>query len=115
MSPSKVSSLQWDKFSNVINGQLRDSKDHHYGTNPSTGEKLWPVPIAGQKDVDEAVEVAQKAFESFRETTLDERKALLTKFKDALLAVSDEMTELLCAETGKPVSIRGTHVIVYIC
>lgn len=82
----------------------------HYGTNPATGEKLWPVPIASQKDVDEAVEAAQTAFESFRNTSLAERKEMLGKFKDALLANSDEMTELLCAETGKPVSIDTTDL-----
>lgn len=39
-----------------------------------------------------------------------ERKEMLGKFKDALLANSDEMTELLCAETGKPVSIDTTDL-----
>lgn len=105
MSPSKVSTIKWDEFSNIINGQLRSGKSQHYGTNPATGEKLWPVPIASQKDVDEAVEAAQTAFESFRNTSLAERKEMLGKFKDALLANSDEMTELLCAETGKPKSV----------
>lgn len=103
MSPSKVSSIKFDEFSNIINGQQRSGKLQHYGVNPVTGEKLWPVPIGSQQDVDEAVDAAQTAFESFRKTSLSERKAMLAKFKDALLANADDMTELLCAETGKPV------------
>ncbi|CAK1356897.1 unnamed protein product [Cercospora beticola] len=105
MSPSKVSTVKFDEFYNIINGEKRGAKDQHHGTNPSTGEKLWPVPIGGQKDVDEAVVAAKKAFESYKTTTLEQRKELLNKFKDALLAHSDEMTELLCTETGKPKQI----------
>lgn len=105
MSPSKVSSVKWDEFYNIINGQQRGGKDQHYGVNPSTGEKLWPVPIGSQKDVDEAVSVAQKAFESWRYVPIEERKQYLDKVKDILLQYSDDMTELLCAETGKPKQI----------
>ncbi|USW53787.1 Putative aldehyde dehydrogenase domain, aldehyde/histidinol dehydrogenase [Septoria linicola] len=105
MSPSKVSTVKFDEFYNIINGQQRGGKDQHYGIDPSTGDKLWPVPIGSQKDVDEAVAAAKTAFESYRETSIEQRKELLTKFKDALLAHSDEMTELLCAETGKPKQI----------
>lgn len=103
MSPSKVSTISWTEFNNTINGQQRGGKSQHYGVNPTNGEKLWPVPIGTQQDVNEAVEAAQTAFESFRNTTLAERKEMLVKFKDALLAHKDDMTELLCAETGKPV------------
>lgn len=112
MSPSKVSTVKFDEFYNIINGEKRSAKDQHHGTNPSTGEKLWPVPIGGQKDVDEAVAAAKKAFETYKTTTLEQRKGLLNKFKDALLAHSDEMTELLCTETGKPVrsmSVGESH------
>ena len=105
MSPSKVSSIKFDEFFNIINGQQRSAKDQHHGIDPSTGNKLWPVPIGNQKDVDEAVAAAKTAFETYKTTSLEERKELLAKFKDALLAHSEEMTELLCAETGKPKQI----------
>lgn len=75
------------------------------------GEKLWPVPIGTQKDVDEAVEAAQKAFESWREVPIEERKEYLNKTKDALLAHSNEMTELLCAETGKPKAVAEMETV----
>ena len=45
MSPSKVSSIVWDSFHNTVDGEARGGKEKHYGVNPSTGDKLWPVPI----------------------------------------------------------------------
>ena len=104
MSPSKVSTVAWDQFYNVINGQNRTGKEKYQGTNPSTGEKLWGVPVATQQDVDEAVKVAKVAFESYRETTVEQRKEYLRKLKDQVSAHIEELTELLCHETGKPVS-----------
>lgn len=102
---SKNSSVKWDEFHNIINGELRTGKDQHFGVNPSTGEKNWPVPIGSQKDVDEAVAHAKKAFESWKDTPFEKRKELLSKYKEVLLAHSEEMTNLLCQETGKPKQI----------
>jgi len=102
MSPSKVSEIKWDEFYNIVNGEKRGGKDKHQGINPATREKLWDVPIGTQQDVDEAVEAAQKAFESWSQVPIEKRKELIGKFKDHYMSYSDEMTTLLCAETGKP-------------
>lgn len=104
MSPSKVSTIKWDEFHNIVNGRPRDSQSKkHHGINPSTGEQLWPVPIGSQQDVNDAVDAAQTAFESWSETSLEERRDYLRKFKDHYLSFADEMIDLLCQETGKPV------------
>lgn len=60
--------------------------------------------MASQQDVEDAVRSAQQAFETFSQTTLEHRKGLLSKFKDAVMEVAEELTDLLCVETGKPVS-----------
>lgn len=103
MSPSKVSTIQWDSFSNIIDGQLRGAKNQHHGINPSTSEELWPVPIATQQDVDDAVVSAEKAFQKYKLTSLEKRKELLGKFCDAYKENAEQMIDLLCKETGKPV------------
>jgi len=87
-----------------IDGKQRNSKTQHHGVNPSTGEQLWTVPLATKSDLDDAVRSARRAFESFSQTSLEERKMLLSAFRDCLLANAERMTDLLCAETGKPVS-----------
>ncbi|KXL51221.1 hypothetical protein M433DRAFT_6988 [Acidomyces richmondensis BFW] len=102
MSPSKISTITWDSFSNIVDGQLRGGKDKHYGINPATGEKSWPVPIGTQQDVDDAVASAAKAFESWQEVPIEKRKELLQKYCDHYMSYADEMTDLLCTETGKP-------------
>lgn len=103
MSPSKVSSIQWDSFSNIIDGKPRGAKSQHQGINPATTEKLWDVPIGTQEDVDDAVKSATKAFESWKKTPIEKRKEYLQQWCDLLMAHSDDMTDLLCKETGKPV------------
>lgn len=105
MSPSKVSTIKFDEFSNIVDGKPRGSKEKHQGTNPATGEKLWDVPIANQQDVDDAVVSAQKAFEKWSLVPFEKRVELLKKFKDHYLSYADEMIELMKAETGKPVRI----------
>lgn len=105
MSPSKVNTIRFDEFYNIVDNKPRSAKEKHQGVNPSTGEKLWDVPIGTQQDVDDAVIAAQKAFETFRYTPVEKRKEYLRKFKDAYLSYVDEMTDLMCQETGKPVCI----------
>lgn len=63
---------------------------------------MWPVPIGTQQDVDEAVVSAQKAFESWSEVPFEKRKEMIKNFKDYYMQFSDDMTTLLCQETGKP-------------
>ncbi|KAF2770265.1 aldehyde dehydrogenase [Teratosphaeria nubilosa] len=102
MSPSKVSTISWDSFANIIDGKPRGSKEQHHGVNPSTGEELWPVPVGDQQDVNDAVAGAQNAFESWSQLPLEKRKEYLMMFKDHYLAHADEIIGVFEKETGKP-------------
>jgi len=97
-------SIQWDSFTNTVAGKQVDSENKHHGIDPTTGEELWAVPIASQKDVDTAVESATKAFETFRFVPIEKRKELLQKYCDVWTENAEQMINLLCKETGKPVS-----------
>lgn len=103
MSPGKTATIQFDKFSNIVDGKERGAKAFHQGINPTNGEKLWDVPIATQQDVDDAVNSAEKAFQSWSQQPIEKRKELLQQFNDLFLSYKDEFTTLLCKETGKPV------------
>lgn len=105
MSPSKVSTITWDSFHNTVDGQPRGGKSKHRGVNPATGEELWEVPIGTQQDVDDAVKSAQNAFESWSQVPLEKRKDMLKKYCDLYMSHAEEMIDLLCQETGKPVSL----------
>jgi len=110
MSPSKVSTISWDTFYNVVDGKNRSADSFHQGVDPTTGQKLWDVPVATQQDVDDAVAAGNKAFESWSQTTIDQRKEYISKYMELYKTYENEMTELLKKETGKPVSI-GANLI----
>ena len=94
--------MDFSRFTNIVNGQPRDSDKTCQGINPATEESLWPVPCASHRDVDDAVEAARAAFPSWSRTRFAERAHLLRTFADDLLAQEHGFTELLMRETGKP-------------
>ena len=104
MSPSKVTNIDFHSFSNIVDGQPRGGKAKYNGINPATKEKLWDVPVATQQDVEEAVSAARKAFPSWSKTPFEQRAKSLVQFEDAYEGYEKEFTDLMVAETGKPVS-----------
>jgi hypothetical protein len=110
MSPSKVSIIEFEKFYNIIDGKQRGSKEIHHGVNPATGQELWDIPIASEQDLNDAVAGSKKAFPAWRDTPLEKRKELLLKFAELCQAHSEELTKLLCKETGKPKKFAGIEV-----
>jgi aldehyde dehydrogenase (NAD+) len=64
--------------------------------NPATGKKIAAVAEAGPKDVDIAVEVARKAFDTVwgEKTPGFERGKLLIRLADALEAHGDEIAAI---------------------
>ena len=67
--------------------------------NPATEQPMYDIALGSAADVDKAVAAARRAFESFSQTSREERVALLTRIvevyksrmKDIGAAVSDEM------------------------
>jgi aldehyde dehydrogenase (NAD+) len=67
--------------------------------NPATEEPLYRIALGSAADVDKAVSAARRAFETYSQTSREERVALLarivevykTRMKDIGAAVSDEM------------------------
>src|SRR5256886_12969150 len=50
--------------------------------NPATEEAMYEVALGSKADVDKAVVAAKRAFETFSQTSREERVALLTKVID---------------------------------
>jgi aldehyde dehydrogenase (NAD+) len=74
-------------------------------TNPATEEPIATISMGGAADVDHAVDAAKKAFESFGETTVEQRLALLRRIIDVYKAKSEEMAETITQEMGAPASL----------
>ena len=71
--------------------------------NPANGQVIAQVPGSSAEDVDRAVNAAATAFESYQNTTPQDRSLLLLKLADALEARGDELGRLESANAGKPV------------
>jgi acyl-CoA reductase-like NAD-dependent aldehyde dehydrogenase len=80
-------------------GELRDLSE------PATGEPLARVAMAGEADIDRAVEAARAALEgAWRKTPPTERSRLLHALADAMVAHRKELVELEVRNVGKAIS-----------
>ncbi|MBI4481129.1 MAG: aldehyde dehydrogenase [Acidobacteria bacterium] len=78
--------------------------------NPATGELVGTVPKCGAEDARKAIEAADAAFESWSESSVQDRARLLTKAHEIVHHHIPELAQLLCAEQGKPVSEATTEI-----
>ena len=73
--------------------------------NPATEEQIAVISMGMKTDVDKAVAAARRAFESFSQTTREERLALLEKLLAVYVERYDEMAEAISQEMGAPMSL----------
>ncbi len=73
--------------------------------NPATEEPIATISLGSAADVDRAVAAAKRAFESFGETTVEQRLALLRRIIDCYKAKMDQMAETISMEMGAPLSL----------
>jgi acyl-CoA reductase-like NAD-dependent aldehyde dehydrogenase len=78
-------------------------------TEPATGAPLAKAAMAGEADVDRAIEAARTALEGpWGKTPPNERSRLLHALADAIVANRKELTELETRNVGKAVSsVKG--------
>lgn len=88
-----------------INGNYVDAIDgaKFENINPATGETLCSVAKCNHKDVDLAVKVSRKTFDSgvWSRSTPEHRKEVLLKFAELLRKHGNENSVLECVDTGK--------------
>ena len=90
-----------------INGELVEpaSGEIRELTEPATGDVLARAAMAGEQDVDRAVEAASSALAGdWGRTPPTERSRLLHALADAILANRKELTELESRNVGKAIS-----------
>lgn len=88
----------------LIGGQaVYGTQGHLDALRAATGERLPPsYGGGGQADVDCACELARAAFDTFRETTLEQRAAFLEAIGQGLLDLGSVLIERAMAESGLP-------------
>jgi len=73
--------------------------------NPSNEEVIAQIALGTPADVDKAVAAAQAAFDSFSQTSVEERLALLGKIVEIYQSRYDEVAETISQEMGAPLSL----------
>lgn len=96
-SPKKL--LIGNEWVEAADGETFDTID------PSTGQLLARVALAGERDVEHAVTAARQAFESdsWGAMSGSERGKLLWKIADLIDKYADELAELDTLDNGKPI------------
>ncbi|MGE7695455.1 aldehyde dehydrogenase family protein [Lysinibacillus sp. NPDC094177] len=93
-----------------MNGQWQKAKETYDLKSPYSGEVIAKVAKASISDVEQAIEGAQEAFQTFKKTTAYERAEILYKVVDIMRQRKEELAEILALEAGKPISAGLTEI-----
>src|SRR5687767_11965745 len=96
--------MQMQKILNYINGKLQEPKSGKFidNVNPATGEVYSLIPDSDSKDVEEAVEAAQKAFPGWAALPAEKRSAYMLKVSGLIEQKLDELALAEANDNGKP-------------
>ncbi|NQV21886.1 MAG: aldehyde dehydrogenase family protein, partial [Rhodospirillales bacterium] len=72
--------------------------------NPATEEPIGRISLGNAADVDKAVAAARAAFESFSQTSREERLDLLNRIVEVFKTRFDDLANAISAEMGAPLS-----------
>lgn len=107
----------------LIDGEFVDSATREWRdiVNPATQQVLARVPFATVAEVDAAVQAAQAAFESWKNTPISARMRIMLKFQDLVRTNLPRIAKTLTAEQGKTIPdaegdiFRGLEVVEHAC
>jgi betaine-aldehyde dehydrogenase len=80
--------------------------------NPANGQVYATSPVSNEADIDAAYKAADKAFETWSQTTPSERQLALFRIADALEARAEEFADVESRNTGKPRSTLVEYEIM---
>ncbi len=106
-----------------INGEFSTQKAERQGDiyNPATGQITGSVDFASAATIDNAVQVATKAFSEWRHSSLTKRVQILFAFRELVNVNKEKIAALITAEHGKVLSdaagevTRGLEVVEFAC
>ena len=93
-----------------IDGHPLLSSETQRVVNPYDNATIAEVCLAGEKEINLALDAADCSFEATRRQPPDERSRLLIQIAEAIGRRAEEFVQLLVAEAGKPVSMARLEV-----
>jgi aldehyde dehydrogenase (NAD+) len=99
--------MQYETTSFYIDGQwVTPAEPRPFDViNPATEEVIGKISLGGVKDVDRAVMAARRAFESYSQTTREQRLELLGKIAASYQKNLEELAQTISKEMGAPLGI----------
>lgn len=94
----------------LIDGQLVDAAATMDVVNPATGKVFAQAPRASADDLDKAVAAAQRAFRTWKNVPIAERREALRKAGQIIMANAQSLASLFTAEQGRPVAFAEQEV-----
>jgi len=90
-----------------VNGEwVSPAEPHDFVViNPATEEPVGTISLGISQDVDKAVAAAANAFETYSETTVEERLNCLTRVAECYESKREELAQAITKEMGCPVSL----------
>ena len=83
--------------------------------DPSTGEAYATAALSGAVDIDAAFQAAERAFDSWRDSTPSERQRALLRIADAIEERADELVAVESQNTGKPRQLTADEEVPPMC
>lgn len=88
---------------NYVGGEWVDAEEHEVVRLPYDGSAVGKVPMAGTDLLDRAVTAARAGHHAMHEMANYERADLLLRVCELMRRDQAEYTQIICAETGKPI------------
>lgn len=110
-------------YKNFINGEFVSSSTSTWMDvrNPATNHVVAKVPQSCPKEIDDAVQSASKAFESWSQVPVQQRQRVMLVYQDLIRKHTDELAKLVTLENGKTLAdsrgdvFRGLEVVETAC
>jgi succinate-semialdehyde dehydrogenase / glutarate-semialdehyde dehydrogenase len=84
----------------------------HKVINPATEEVLGELPLADAADLDRALETAQRGFQIWRDSTAQERAAVLQGAARLMVERQEDIARIATMEQGKPLAETRIEVMM---
>ncbi|MBF9152702.1 NAD-dependent succinate-semialdehyde dehydrogenase [Novosphingobium jiangmenense] len=98
----------------IIDGQRvqGEGRRTHAVVNPATGETIGELPLAEPADLDRALEVAAKGFRIWRDSTPQQRAAVLQGAARLMLERQEDLARIATMEEGKTLPEARIEVLM---
>ena len=79
--------------------------------DPATAEKIGTIPCLGKNETQDAIEIAHKAFSTWKDTTAKERFTILMRWNELIIENQEILARILTKEQGKPLGEASKEIL----